>query len=410
MSDNQDATPPNSSKSARPPKGEETLYRVNRLGSEVFVGNKDRLLQAIQSRRVRGDDLIHDQAEDLWGFARKHPVFLEATGQGEEETRRARESSGKLGQWLRFMVNALALGGMLYLLIAYSETIEFKINEDRGEFNNVGEASQANASSTQIGSNSDGSDGSGSSGEGGEGEGGAGKGGESDGGGGAGGTGKGGDNARGRMGAQSEILQIFDLSAEGMESNPLVLEQNTLSDDELITRAQSVASEIGHALKERNDVSLNALTQLQEAYAIATFVETRNINHGGARNVREQLWSQLKRVCEELHSRRFCELKERQPRWSDTVINSVLRAEVLHGMTPPQVEAAWGRASKVFVESPGRRHCYGSGCERSVLVVESHVVEVSLKPRDIKRDRRARRRKKRKSQGGKASKRPKRDK
>lgn len=399
MSDDQDITSPDApegtgagqdAKSSSRPE-EATLYRVNRLGSEIFVGDRERLLQAIQTRRIRGDDLIHDRAEDLWGFARKHPVFLEATGQAEEESSRARESSGRLTQWLRFLVNALLLGGLLYLLIAYSETIEFKINEERGEFGELTERSTRSGASL-VGSQSDGSDGQGSSGEGGEGEGG----GESE-----GEEGSASDSAMGEgeggadpenPGMRREIVQIFDLSAEGMESNPLVLEQNTLSDDELVAQAQGVVSEVGHTLKEQNQVSRQSFTHLQSAYAIATFVETRNINHRGARNIREQIRAQLSRVCQELHSPRFCELKERQPRWSDTVISAIVRGEVLHGMTPPQVEAAWGRASRVRAESLGQRHCYGTGCERSALVVDGLVKRVDLKPLKVKRKRRGRRR------------------
>ena len=54
--------------SDRESKGNTQIYRVNRLGREIFVGDKSLLIQAIQSRRVRGDDLIYDQSQDLWGF------------------------------------------------------------------------------------------------------------------------------------------------------------------------------------------------------------------------------------------------------------------------------------------------------------------------------------------------------
>ena len=109
------------------------IYRVNRLGREIFAGNKALLITAIQSRRVRGDDLIYDQTQDLWGFARKHAVFLEATGQGLEESQRNRKTDSSLGKWLRFLMNAAAIGVILYLLISYSEKIEFKLKEEATE-------------------------------------------------------------------------------------------------------------------------------------------------------------------------------------------------------------------------------------------------------------------------------------
>ena len=80
-----------------------SYYRVNRLGREIFAGNKSLLITAIQTRRVRGDDLIFDESSDTWGFARKHVVFLEATGQGLEEVH---GNDKVLGSWLDYTEGA----------------------------------------------------------------------------------------------------------------------------------------------------------------------------------------------------------------------------------------------------------------------------------------------------------------
>ena len=143
MSDEHDPnTPPGSSSSASENdqdsgKEDKTYYRVNRLGREIFVGNKSLLITAIQSRRVRGDDLIFDESSDTWGFARKHQIFLEATGQGIEDVKRNQTKSRKWGKWVRFLVNAGIIGFLIYLMINYSKTIEFKLGDGESDFRNM---------------------------------------------------------------------------------------------------------------------------------------------------------------------------------------------------------------------------------------------------------------------------------
>ena len=133
-----DASNSSESNQNRNAKKEDTLYyRVNRLGREIFVGNKSLLITAIQSRRVRGDDLIFDESSDTWGFARKHPVFLEATGQGIEEVKRAQTKQSKWGKWINFLINAGLIGVLLYLMINYSKTIEFKLGDGESDFQNM---------------------------------------------------------------------------------------------------------------------------------------------------------------------------------------------------------------------------------------------------------------------------------
>ena len=77
MSEDQGTQPENQDESNESSSQEDnSYYRVNRLGREIFAGNKSLLITAIQTRRVRGDDLIFDESSDTWGFARKHIVFL----------------------------------------------------------------------------------------------------------------------------------------------------------------------------------------------------------------------------------------------------------------------------------------------------------------------------------------------
>lgn len=343
------------------------IYRVNRLGREIFAGNKALLITAIQSRRVRGDDLIYDQAQDLWGFARKHAVFLEATGQGLEESQRNRETDSSLGKWLRFLVNAAAIGIILYLLISYSEKIEFKLKEEATEM-----SSRPDLRSSKSSADSEGS-GAGS----GEGEGGGGQ-----------GSGGGADSGNGKPQRQEfsrrEIKQIFDLNAEGMRDAALVLE-NTLSDEELLSQVQYVSAVTTSTLRDEGKVDQQSFNRLQEARAIATFVAMRNNKHKGARLLLSQINHQLKQVCAFIYSDQFCALKRDHPDWRDSAITAILNREVLYGMTPPQVEAAWGRASRIRRERDGYRYCYGAGCDRSVWMTSGHVREISPSPEEARR-------------------------
>ena len=387
--------------SDRESKGSTEIYRVNRLGREIFVGEKLLLIQAIQSRRVRGDDLIYDQSQDLWGFARKHPIFLEATGQGLEESKRTRQRDSSMGKWLRFLINAGIIGLILYFLISYSETIEFKLREEGSDFSSSStpfskKGKDANSSSSE----SDGAGAGNGSGSGdGEGEGeGEGAMGMLD------GEGSGSSRQKGYSG---EIKQIFDLNAEGMRDSPLVIE-NTLSDDELLGQAQYVTSVAANKLRDKGKVDQETFTRLQEARAVATFVAMRNIKHKGAGLLLSQIRTQLQRVCAFLYSKPFCDLKNQHPNWADTVILSIIKEEVLHGMTPQQVEAAWGRASRIRREREGYKYCYGPGCERSVWTLNGHVREIfpsqnpdlQARAQDTSKKRRRKRRRKRKRRRG----------
>ena len=343
-----------------------TLYRVNRLGREIFVGNKTILITAIQTRRVRGDDLIFDEGSDTWGFARKHPVFLEATGQSVEDIERRRTKESKWVRWIRFLINAGIIGFLLYLVVGYSKTIEFKLGDGDGSLQNL---------SGNLGPKSD------AKGEGsGEGSG--------------DGSGDGADeqgyaelNAllkkeeEDSLGTGQTIEQIFDLSEEGVLDNRVLFEEaNTLSDMELLRQAQRVSSEMTERQNTNTPVGRAMYDQLQTALAKASFVSQRNLTlqseeHRGANTIISHLKAQLQRVCVAIYSERFCELKRLHPHWKDTVILSITAQEVLYGMSPEQVEAAWGRASRISKERGGYRHCYGSSCERSVWIYEGRVRE-----------------------------------
>ena len=381
---------------SREPKGNLQLYRVNRLGREIFAGEKSFLIKAIQSRRVRGDDLIYDQSQDLWGFARKHVIFLEATGQGLEESKRTRQRDSSIGKWLRFLINAGIIGLVLYFLISYSETIEFKLREEGGEFQS------SSTPFSERGKNQSKSSDSGDGDGGGEGNGGGSGNGDGDGEGSMGSLdGEGGGGASRQKGYNGEIKQIFDLNSEGMRDSPLVIE-STLSDDELLDQAQYVTSIAANKLRDKGKVDQETFTKLQEARAVATFVAMRNIKHKGAGLLLSQIKTQLQRVCAFLNSKPFCDLKNKYPNWADTVILAIIKDEVLHGMTPQQVEESWGRASRIRRERDGYRYCYGPGCERSVWTLNGHVREIlpfknpNLELEDQSR-KKSKRRRKRKS-------------
>ena len=341
-------------------------YRVNRLGREVFVGDRILLVRAIQSRKVRGDDLIFDESEGLWSFARKHEVFIEATGDGLDELKRAREKKGNRSKWIRFIINVGVVGVILYLLTSYSKTIEFRLGEGDQDLESEFRPSSFSGK---------GDSGEQSEGGGGEGDGdGAGQG-KSD--------GTEGyaelnelltENSPRRRGQGEEIQQIFDLNAEGMRDNPLV-QENTLSDDVLIMRAQEMSASASRQMRDQGKVGEQVYDMLQEARAIATFVAQRNVNHQGAGVLLSQLKTQLREVCSLLHSAPFCRIKDKHPDWRDAIIEAVLKREVLFGMSAGQVEAAWGRASRITRERDGVRHCYGPSCDRSVWISEGEVRE-----------------------------------
>ena len=92
--------------------------------------------------------------------------------------------------------------------------------------------------------------------------------------------------------------------------------------------------------------------KLQEAHAIANFVAQRNLTlqqteHRGANTILAQLRLQLQKVCNTIYSDDFCRLRRQHPDWKESILKSVLRREVLYGMSPEQVELAWGRASSI---------------------------------------------------------------
>lgn len=353
-------------------------YRVNRLGREIFSGDRLLLVRAIQARKIRGDDLIYDQEYDVWSFARKHEIFLEATGQGLDELQRQRAQQSSRGKWLRFIFNV----GLIVLILSYltmiSKNIEFKLGDGEvDEFEMV--SSQTTSSQEQTEDSR--SEAEGSTGSEGEDE-------ESEGYAALSELLQAQERARPALG--EEIKQVFDLSADGMRDSPLV-QQSTLSDEELIERAQVISSEASRQLRDEERFEIKIYSQLQEARAVVTFVSQRNPTHQGAGVLLSQIKTQLKQACASLYDVAFCKVKDRHPEWRDAVIRSVLRREVLFGMTASQVEAAWGRASEVRRERGGARHCYGPGCERSVWIVDGEVREFG-QPSEKKRERSSRKR------------------
>ena len=142
--------------------------------------------------------------------------------------------------------------------------------------------------------------------------------------------------------------------------------------------------------------------KLQEAQAIANFVAQRNLTlqqteHRGANTILAQLRLQLQKLCTSIYSEDFCRLRRQYPSWKESVLTAVLSREVLYGMRPEQVELAWGRASSIKREKGGYRHCYGSGCERSVWLYAGEVREFGqAESNQSKRSKKSRRKSKRK--------------
>ena len=348
-----------------------TYYRVNRLGREIFEGPKSHLILAIQSRRIRGDDLIFDDSSNTWNFARKHPVFLEATGQKLEELERTRQKKSGLGRWIRFMINAALIGFLLYLLISYSKTIEFKLGDGESDFSDSYLQTSLNNREMESKTESEGKGSGDGSGSGQDSEGYAEM------------------NAllekeeQDQLREGEEIKQIFDLRAEGiLDNRALFDEANTLSDMELLKKAQRVSSEMTQRENTNIPIGQEMYAKLQEAQAITSFVSQRNLalrqkEHRGANTIGSQLRSQLQRVCLLIYKNDFCRLKERHPDWKNPVVKSVLKGEVLYAMNAEQVEAAWGRANRISRERGGFKHCYGSSCEKSVWIFEDEVREIS---------------------------------
>lgn len=389
MSEDQGTQPENQDESNESSSQEDTsYYRVNRLGREIFAGDKSLLITAIQTRRVRGDDLIFDESSDTWGFARKHIVFLEATGQGLEEVKRQKSTEQKWSKWLRFILYAGLIGFLLYLMINYSKTIEFNLGDGDSDFKEFSSNRLNNAASMES------SEGSGS------------------------GDGQGDAQSYAEMNAllQKEedglsrgqaIEQIFDLRAEGIMENQVLFEEaSTLSDLELLKRAQRVSSEMTQRENTNVPIGKSMYEKLQEAQAIANFVAQRNLTlqqteHRGANTILAQLRLQLQKVCTAIYSDDFCQLRRQHPDWKESVLKSVLRREVLYGMSPEQVELAWGRASSIKRDRGGYRHCYGSACERSVWLYAGEVREFDQINR--KQDKKAKRRKRKSRRKSKRS-------
>ena len=387
-----DASNSSESNQNRNAKKEDTLYyRVNRLGREIFVGNKSLLITAIQSRRVRGDDLIFDESSDTWGFARKHPVFLEATGQGIEEVKRAQTKQSKWGKWIRFLINAGLIGVLLYLMINYSKTIEFKLGDGESDFQNMSASFSPSEKSMDSSEGAGDGDGDGDGGE------------------------DSGDEGYAEINAllQKEeenglnngkaIEQIFDLHAEGMMDNRILFEEaSTLSDLELLKKSQRVSSEITQRVNTNMPTGKAMYNKLQEAQAIASFVSQRNLtlqnkDHRGANTIIAQLRSHLHRVCAMVYGEEFCRLKKKHPNWKETILLAIIDQEILYGMIPEQVELSWGRASKIIRERGGYRHCYGSGCERSVWLFDGQVRELG-REKELNNTKRKKRKKRKKRQ------------
>ena len=361
-----------------------SYYRVNRLGREIFAGNKSLLITAIQTRRVRGDDLIFDESSDTWGFARKHVVFLEATGQGLEEVKRQKAPGRKWSKWFRFIFYAGLIGFLLYLMINYSKTIEFKLGDGESDFKDFSSNRPNQAPSMES------SEGAGQ------------------------GDGQGDAQSYAEMNAllQKEengiirgqaIEQIFDLRADGIMENQVLFEEaSTLSDLELLKRAQRISSEMTQRENTNVAIGKSMYEKLQEAQAVANFVAQRNLTlqkteHRGANTILAQLRLQLQKLCTSIYSEDFCRLRRQHPSWKESVLTAVLSREVLYGMSPEQVELAWGRASSIKRERGGYRHCYGSGCERSVWLFSGEVREFDQAIRDQSKKSKKSRRKKRKS-------------
>lgn len=350
------------------PKALEQIYRVNRLGREIFHGPLLDFEEAIKRQHIRPDDLIFDEELNNWTFARNHQVFMRLSGEGFDELKKSRYHSKKRFPLGRIFITILLLSGFLYILMNYSKNIEFQQREGNFELTDDRDLQQGKDQSDQ------GKEGQGDSGS------------DSQ-------QGSGGldlasiseldEEGRANQDLNGEPLEmVFDLEAEGLKERDVIeltRNQKALTDEKLLARANAIyiADQSGR----------HGLNKLLEAIGYVEFVirraQTRDgKDHAEAKLTLAHLNERFVTRCETLYPPKFCALKVEHPRWTDGTIQAIVHQKILVGMSRAQAELSWGRPSKTIrIESDGQRGrilelCYDAKCERSFRVKEDIILEI----------------------------------
>lgn len=351
------------------PAAQAQIYRVNRLGREVFHGPLPEFEEAIRQQRVRPDDLIFDENLNNWTFARNNAIFIRLSGEGFDELKKSRHSTKQTIPFGRILISVLLLSAFLYILMNYSKSIQFRQSEGSFDLSDTREYRDSKTSSDQGAGDQGDGDGSGSGAKGAEGL----------------GEGPGLSEldeekraARDLNGAPLEM--VFDLEAEGLKEQDIIeltRNQEALTDERLLARANAiyVADEAGR----------HGLNRLLEAIGYVEFVIRRahsrdGKDHSEAKLTLAHLNERFITRCETLYAPKICALKVEHPRWTDGTIKAIVNRDVLVGMSRVQAELSWGRPSKTLrVETEGVRSlelCYDAKCERALKVREELIIEV----------------------------------
>jgi hypothetical protein len=361
---NSNPNPNQSSSQSSPEKIHETIFRVNRLSQQIFLGNRKAFEIAIRARRIKADDLIFDEDSQTWIFARQHDIFIELLGQTNEKIRKYKKKKFDFEALRGILISILLLSAFLFVIIRYSKEIQFKQSEASGEFT---ESSNTNQKGF-LGESS--KKGKGSKGEG--------KGGDEDEGGDGNGNNSGNDDIAGSSGKgqgvegqeepqtfkpkKENIEMVFDLDADGMkQAIQFVQESQFLDDATLLLKARKI--------KNTKITGREALDLIQKGMAYASFVLNRSLQqkrrpHRGAEIILEQLKERLNGECMQIYKPSFCDIKTQHPQWNESSIHSILKKKVMLGMTLQQAEMAWKRADRVMRVENGRKYCYGKDCDR----------------------------------------------
>ena len=343
--------------------GSEQVFRVNRKGQEVFSGPLLAFQDAIKRRKIRADDLIYDGEQQMWVFARSHPVFVELAAAGLQALIEQRRAKSRRRWLVRTLTYSLLFSCLIFFLSRYSRQIDF------GNYVEPEEQLKAESSNSAEGEAAASAEAAGE-GEGGEG----GEGGEEI-----------ADEAaeRGEKGQQegeSELELPFNLNqiqapSDGRRNSLDSL--SALSKDESYLRAESLYQEAGEGL-DGYDTLLEA-----QSYAQFAFMTSRTQSQGGLEKSREllkKIQEELRGRCAPLKGEDFCALQLREPRWPEPVVRAVLRREVLIGMSSTQAQQAWGDPVKIVQQGEGKRFCFDRRCKKNYLLLNQSVMELNFGP------------------------------
>ena len=351
------------------PAAQAQIYRVNRLGREVFNGPLPAFEEAIKQQRIRPDDLIFDETLNNWTFARNNEIFMRLSGEGFDELKKNRHTTKKSIPFSQILISVLVLSALLYILMNYSKNIQFKQREGSFDITDTRETQDARKPGDQGASDQGDGEGSGS------------------------GSGSGADGLgeaslseldeenRAAKDLNGEPLEmVFDLEAEGLKERDIIeltRNQKALTDERLLARANAiyVADEPGR----------HGLNRLLEAISYVEFVIRRarsrdGKDHAEAKLTLSHLNERFITRCETLYAPKVCALKVEHPSWTDGTIKAIVARDVLVGMSRTQAELAWGRPSKIVrvevAHESALELCFDSKCERALRVSEGAVIEV----------------------------------